>query len=210
MADLRPGQLIRLSDGRQGTIRFVGSTHFATGEWVGVELEDDSGKNDGSVQGERYFDCDPGRGMFVRPGTVAMLAQPPAIKKDVGGGVGRRVSGRPGSLVTGGGSGSGRASADPGLGKRISSNAPSPTPGPGRTSRPSSIARVSLWSERGKATQSVLRLYANRPVFLLSSRLPSLRQNYIHRRRTRVPPHREPIHRRTHEYRRSASRVDPL
>jgi dynactin 1 len=141
MAELRLGQTVRLSDGRQGTIRFVGGTHFAQGEWVGVELEDDSGKNDGSVQGERYFDCDPGRGMFVRPGTVTVLAQPPTAKTNGRDGVGaKKVGGRPSSLMTGGTS---RTSADPDMARRISLNAPSPSPGPGQR-RPSSIARVSL------------------------------------------------------------------
>jgi dynactin 1 len=150
MAHLVPGQYVQLSDGRNGTIRFVGTTLFAAGEWVGVELEDESGKNDGSVQGERYFDVEPRRGMFVRPGTVTVLAQPQTDRQTVrsdghekaagnGGGRGRRVSGRPSSLL--GAGGAARGAADPGLGKRISLNAPSPTPT--RTSRPSSIARVS-------------------------------------------------------------------
>ena len=78
------GQTIELSDGRVATIRFLGSAHFAPGDWIGVELEDDSGKNDGSVQGERYFDCEAGRGMFCRPAAVAQIieeAPKPAPKK---------------------------------------------------------------------------------------------------------------------------------
>ncbi|KAK3314737.1 dynein associated protein-domain-containing protein [Apodospora peruviana] len=134
MSELAVGQKIELSDGRTGTICFVGSTAFAAGDWVGIELDDDSGKNDGSVQGERYFNCDMGRGMFVRPTTVTVLAQPPpkpaaAAKK----------TSRPSSLFT---SGATRASGnvDPGLNKRMSLNAPSPSPVP-RGSRPSSLVR---------------------------------------------------------------------
>ncbi|KAL4874677.1 dynein associated protein-domain-containing protein [Aspergillus karnatakaensis] len=69
---------ITLTDGRQATVRYIGATSFADGEWIGVELNDDSGKNDGSVQGERYFDCEPGYGMFVRPTVVAAVVERPA------------------------------------------------------------------------------------------------------------------------------------
>ncbi|KKY22497.1 putative 90s preribosome component rrp12 [Diplodia seriata] len=52
-ANLKVGQLIELNDGRIGVIRFIGDTAFADGLWVGVEFDDASGKNDGSVQGLR-------------------------------------------------------------------------------------------------------------------------------------------------------------
>lgn len=78
MADLSPGQVILLTDGRQATVRFVGSTHFAAGDWVGIELDDATGKNNGTVQGEQYFDCEPGYGMFVRPPAVASVIDRPA------------------------------------------------------------------------------------------------------------------------------------
>ena len=38
-----------------GTVRFVGNTRFDTGVFIGVELEEPSGKNDGSVDGVQYF-----------------------------------------------------------------------------------------------------------------------------------------------------------
>ncbi|KAI1820021.1 dynactin [Xylaria intraflava] len=138
MSDIAVGQYIELSDGRNAIVRFVGQTHFAVGDWVGVELEDDSGKNDGAVQGERYFDCSPGRGMFVRPTTVTILqpAPPPPARKAAApirrgskANIGApNIAARPGSLN------------DPSLGRRRSLNAPSPSPVP-RTSRPPSVTR---------------------------------------------------------------------
>lgn len=48
-----------------GTLRFIGETDFATGVWCGVEFEDATGKNDGTVGGRRYFMCEDGHGLFV-------------------------------------------------------------------------------------------------------------------------------------------------
>ncbi len=47
LSDFEPGQTVELSDGRTATVRFAGNTHFAAGDWIGVELDDASGKNDG-------------------------------------------------------------------------------------------------------------------------------------------------------------------
>ncbi|CAE7231578.1 dctn1 [Symbiodinium sp. CCMP2456] len=53
-----------------GTVKFVGTTQFAAGPWIGVELDTPDGKNDGTIQGERYFDCKAGHGIFARPAAV--------------------------------------------------------------------------------------------------------------------------------------------
>lgn len=75
--EIAPGSVITLTDGRQGIVRFIGTTSFAVGDWIGVELTDATGKNDGAVQGERYFECEPGFGMFIRPTAVGAVLQPP-------------------------------------------------------------------------------------------------------------------------------------
>ncbi|KAH6682639.1 dynein associated protein-domain-containing protein [Halenospora varia] len=135
MSELNIGQSVQLSDGRVATVRFVGQPLFAAGEWVGVELDDDTGKNDGSVQGERYFDCQMGRGMFLRPNAVRVIDKPAAPKPAAT----KKVS-RPSSV---GGPALGRrmsAVPDAAAGKRMSMNAASPSPAT-RGSRPSSLIR---------------------------------------------------------------------
>ncbi|KAJ3287605.1 hypothetical protein HDU79_005556 [Rhizoclosmatium sp. JEL0117] len=65
-----------------GTVRFIGATQFAAGVWVGVELDDGrGGKNDGQVQGVRYFDISVNTkgalpGVFMRPGMVKRVLKP--------------------------------------------------------------------------------------------------------------------------------------
>ena len=50
---------------KHGTLRYVGVPEFAEGTWCGIELDGPQGKNNGSIQGIRYFSCDPNRGVFV-------------------------------------------------------------------------------------------------------------------------------------------------
>lgn len=71
----RPGQRIELTSGLSAAVRFVGTTSFAPGEWIGLEFDGPEGKNDGSVAGRRYFACDPGHGMFVRAKAVARVLE---------------------------------------------------------------------------------------------------------------------------------------
>ncbi|KAL1464562.1 hypothetical protein WDU94_004195, partial [Cyamophila willieti] len=49
-----------------GVIAYIGPTEFAAGTWIGVELDTPTGKNDGTVQGTRYFESRPKHGIFVR------------------------------------------------------------------------------------------------------------------------------------------------
>jgi len=74
------GQFVELNDGRTATIRFIGQTLFQVGEWLGVEFDDAVGKNDGTVQGERYFECKAGHGMFIRPAVVGKILEEPTPK----------------------------------------------------------------------------------------------------------------------------------
>lgn len=128
LSDFQLGQTVELQDGRIARVHFIGSTDFAAGEWLGVELDDDSGKNDGAVKGKRYFDCEPGHGMFVRPAIATVLEQ--STPKPNGRANGRAIGGAPkirpqSTMVTG----LRRQSAvDLGTARRQSVNTGSPTP----------------------------------------------------------------------------------
>ncbi|KAI6071499.1 CAP-Gly domain-containing linker protein 4 [Aix galericulata] len=48
-----------------GTLRFCGTTQFASGQWAGIELDEAEGKNNGSIGKVQYFKCAPKRGIFA-------------------------------------------------------------------------------------------------------------------------------------------------
>ncbi|KAH6620706.1 dynein associated protein-domain-containing protein, partial [Chaetomium sp. MPI-SDFR-AT-0129] len=156
-SELTLGRTIQLADDRLGTIRFIGRTRFAPGLWVGVELEDATGKNDGSVNDVRYFDTTMGHGMFVRPNALKLLVGPPAPFMPVPPAEKKKSTARPTSI---GSNASSRAAtpADSGLAKRMSLNARSPTPGQ-RQSRPASgvpspTKQITNPPSRGTSSQS--------------------------------------------------------
>ncbi|XP_027691953.1 dynactin subunit 1 isoform X1 [Vombatus ursinus] len=71
---LRVGSRVEvIGKGHRGTVAYVGATLFATGKWVGVILDEARGKNDGTVQGRKYFTCEEGHGIFVRQSQIQVF-----------------------------------------------------------------------------------------------------------------------------------------
>ncbi len=69
------GTRVRVLKNRTGTVRFVGATAFSSGAWVGIELDAPDGKQDGLVDGKRYFTCSANRGVFVRASQAQTLSE---------------------------------------------------------------------------------------------------------------------------------------
>ncbi|EPZ35138.1 CAP Gly-rich domain-containing protein [Rozella allomycis CSF55] len=82
------GDFVAIDSTKRGFVRYVGPTKFRPGIWVGVELEGDYGKNDGSVDGYSflsffnritYFDCPKNKGLFLQPSKLFLLKKSSAF-----------------------------------------------------------------------------------------------------------------------------------
>lgn len=74
--DVKVGQTVESKEGKQGIVRYIGPLEAAPGgTWVGLELPDRSGKNDGSVKGVSYFNCQQGFGLFIRKESVVKVVK---------------------------------------------------------------------------------------------------------------------------------------
>ncbi|XP_031435915.1 dynactin subunit 1 isoform X3 [Clupea harengus] len=71
---VKVGSLVEvIGKGHRGTVAYIGNTLFASGKWVGVILDEPKGKNDGTVQGKRYFTCQENHGIFVRQSQIQLV-----------------------------------------------------------------------------------------------------------------------------------------
>ncbi|CAK9107997.1 unnamed protein product, partial [Durusdinium trenchii] len=84
ISDLKEGEEVELVvNGRLacGVVRYVGIVPEASpGVWAGIRLEEPVGKNDGTVRGQFYFQCERGHGIFVRPDVLAKKGDQAARK----------------------------------------------------------------------------------------------------------------------------------
>merc|ERR1711937_698937 len=68
-----PASPTQRADSESDAVRFAGTTEFKEGIWVGIELNEPVGKNDGSVMGVQYFKCPPKFGLFALPHKVQKI-----------------------------------------------------------------------------------------------------------------------------------------
>ena len=61
---------------KRGVLRYVGPLESAEGMWVGIELDRKIGKNNGSFNGVRYFQCEDTFGVFVPTNIVTFDLRP--------------------------------------------------------------------------------------------------------------------------------------
>eukprot|EP00039_Didymoeca_costata_P020750 m.342307 g.342307 ORF g.342307 m.342307 type:complete len:1322 (+) comp21234_c0_seq1:202-4167(+) len=62
------GERVNVSGYGAGRLKFFGGVEFAdpeSGDWCGIVLDEPNGKNDGTVKGVKYFNCEPHKGVFV-------------------------------------------------------------------------------------------------------------------------------------------------
>ncbi|XP_061480964.1 CAP-Gly domain-containing linker protein 4 [Rhineura floridana] len=62
---LKLGDRVVIAGQKNGTLRFCGTTEFASGQWAGIELDEPEGKNNGRVGKVQYFKCAPKHGIFA-------------------------------------------------------------------------------------------------------------------------------------------------
>lgn len=63
---LRVGDVVWVDGNKQGRVAYIGNVQFAKGEVAGVHLLKPYGKNNGTVGGVLYFQCEPRHGIFAR------------------------------------------------------------------------------------------------------------------------------------------------
>ncbi|KAK6534243.1 hypothetical protein TWF281_005573 [Arthrobotrys megalospora] len=73
-----------VSAGRRGEVAYIGLVEKIPqgGLWVGVKLDEPTGKNDGSIDGARFFEAGTNHGTFVKASRVTVGDFPPKSLDD--------------------------------------------------------------------------------------------------------------------------------
>jgi len=78
-SSLMVGMTVWVDGTKRGRIAYIGDVHFAGGEMAGVHLDAPRGKNNGTVGGIMYFQCEPKRGVFSK---LNRLTREPLVISD--------------------------------------------------------------------------------------------------------------------------------
>ena len=78
-SSLMVGMTVYVDGNKKGRIAYIGEVHFAKGEMAGIHLDRSIGKNNGTVGGIMYFQCEPKRGVFSR---LHRLTREPMVISD--------------------------------------------------------------------------------------------------------------------------------
>jgi dynactin 1 len=76
--ELQLGSVVDTSLGR-GVLRFYGPVANKAGKFAGVELYEPNGKNNGTVNGIKYFTCKANYGVFVKASAVTVVSEEPEV-----------------------------------------------------------------------------------------------------------------------------------
>lgn len=76
--ELRLGDRVDVN-GQLAFIRYIGETQFSPGQWVGVQLDIPDGKNNGTVNGVKYFECADRYGKFYKANVPRLVERAPQI-----------------------------------------------------------------------------------------------------------------------------------
>jgi len=94
--DIKIGDLIEITKGRAGEVKWKGDVDFKTKSGdqrsIGLELIGSVGKHDGKWNGKRYFQCEELRGMIVQMDRVRKRHQNPKRAKGGLGGSSKDLS----------------------------------------------------------------------------------------------------------------------
>ena len=68
------GDRVKTKGGLNGAIRYIGKVEsLPKGYFLGIQLDEEKGKNDGEVKGIRIFTCKSNYGMVLRPDDVSLI-----------------------------------------------------------------------------------------------------------------------------------------
>ncbi|XP_057306170.1 protein Daple-like [Hydractinia symbiolongicarpus] len=74
--DLRVGMKVSVNRAcgklSRGIVKWIGTLPYRSGDYIGIELESESGRHNGYFEGVQYFKCKPYRGVFVKFPKVIM------------------------------------------------------------------------------------------------------------------------------------------